>query len=215
MGRVTAEFSALSVEDALRRLVQDHELMLVYSAGRPEQGARSRLVRVDVFAQSAPAAVARRGPRAGRIGQMNPLFDEIGQLVRAPADPRNAARLMELARSAQDASVRGRAVSVLGRVGAPAAATLIGALGDEAPAVRVQAVYALRSIDRTQSIPALGHALVSDQDVTVRRAAARMLRSLQDPAAASMLSAAAGDSDFVVRREVARGLERAGASGPQ
>ena len=32
LGRVTATFTAVSVEQALRRLVQDHELMLVYSA---------------------------------------------------------------------------------------------------------------------------------------------------------------------------------------
>ena len=32
LGRLTATFTAVSVEQALRRLVQDHELMLVYGA---------------------------------------------------------------------------------------------------------------------------------------------------------------------------------------
>jgi hypothetical protein len=51
LGRVTGTFTAMSVEQALRRLVEDHELMLIYSAS-PGEDARPKLIQADVFAST-------------------------------------------------------------------------------------------------------------------------------------------------------------------
>jgi HEAT repeat protein len=70
-------------------------------------------------------------------------------------------------------------------------------------------------VDGARAIPALGHTLLSDPDVTVRRAAAQMLGSLPEPAATSALSVASQDADAVIRREVSRALKRRGGSASQ
>ena len=74
--------------------------------------------------------------------------------------------------------------------------------------MRGQAVPALRRIAGAEAIPALSGVLASDPDVSVRRAAARALAT---PEADAALSAAAGDSDQLVRAEARRGMDRQNA----
>ena len=211
LGRVTAAFTAMSVEQALRRLVQDHELMLVYSAASIAS-VRPTLIQADVFASTPSAAQVRaanemiRRQRAG-------LLAEIDRLTRSRNVERSAPRLAELLGTAPDSIVRARAASALAALNGPLSQpALATALGDSAPDVRVQVVRALRSVDGARAIPALGRVLLTDPDVTVRRAAARMLGSLQEPAATSALSVASEDADALVRREVTRALNRRGGA---
>jgi HEAT repeats len=207
LGRVTTTFTAMSVEQALRRLVQDHELMLVYSAP-PDESVRPKLIQADVFASTPSAAQVRAASEMlGR--QRAVLLAEINRLRRSRNVERDAPRLAELLGSAPDSIVRARAASALAALSGPLSqAALARALGDSAPDVRVQAIRALRSVDGARAIPTLGRVLLTDPDVTVRRAAAQMLGSLQDPAATSALSVAAEDADALVRREVSRALNR-------
>ena len=211
LGRVTATFTAMSVEQALRRLIQDHELMLIYSAP-PGEGVRAELIQADVFA-STPSAARVRAASEMRGRQRAGLLAEIDRLARSRNVERGAPRLAELLGTAPDANVRARAASALAALSGPLSrAALARALGDSAPDVRVQAVRALRSVDGARAIPALGRVLLSDPDSTVRRAAAQMLGSLQDPAATAALSVAVQDADALVRREITRALNRQGGS---
>jgi hypothetical protein len=204
LGHVTATFTAVSLEDGLRRLVQAHELMLVYAAGESNR-AGGGLLEVQVFA--APSVTIRPGFDPGASA----TFAEINQLSRARDDPRTLPRLSELLGSAPEAVVRARAAWALGNIGgAAAAAPLENALRDPAPDVRVQAAYALGRIQDARAIPALAGILLRDSDVTVRRAAVRTLGLLSDSAATSALRAAAEDPDPMVRREVGRALQRHG-----
>ena len=214
LGRVTATFTAMSVEQALKRLVQDHELMLVYSAASNES-VRPTLIQVDVFASTPSAAQVRAASEMlGR--QRAGLLAEIDRLTRSRNVERGAPRLAELLGTAPDSIVRARAASALSVLNGPLSqAALARALEDSAPDVRVQAVRALRSVDGARAIPALGRVLLTHPDVTVRRAAAQMLGSLQDPAATSALSVAAQDADALVRREVTRALNRRGGATPR
>ncbi len=204
LGHVTATFTAVSLEDGLRRLVQAHELMLVYAAGESNR-ARGNLLEVQVFAAS--SVTIRPGFNPGSSATLA----EINQLSRARDDARTLPRLAELLGSAPDAVVRARAAWALGNLGGAAAAvTLEHALSDPAPDVRVQAAYALGRVQGAPVIPALASLLLKDSDVRVRRAAAHTLGVLSDSAATSALRAAAEDSDPLVRREVGRALQRRG-----
>jgi hypothetical protein len=205
LGRVTAAFTRASVEEALRRLVQDHELMLVYGAPAGGHGP-SKLLRVDVF-----ASTASRWGSAGLTGtERATTLAEISQLLVAQDREHAARRLGELL-GTPDATVRARSAWALGRVGGPQAVlALVAATRDQAPEVRVQAVYALGSVEAARAIPTLGDLLLRDPAVLVRRAAARTLGTLPDAAAVSALSAATQDGDTLVRREVASALRRRG-----
>jgi len=211
LGRLTATFTAVSVEQALRRLVQNHELMLVYSAAS-NASVRPTLIQADVFA-STPSAAQVRAANEMLGRQRAGLLAEINRLTRGRNVEQGAPRLAELLGMAPDSIVRARAASALAVLNGPLSQpALARALGDSAPDVRVQAVRALRSVDGARAIPALGRMLLTDPDVTVRRVAAQMLGSLRDPAATSALSVAAQDADALIRREVTRALNRGGSA---
>ena len=208
LGRVTVAFSARTVEDGLRRLVQDHEMMLVYGpAGR--SAAPAVLMEVQVFASTAPGRGVAAAPAARDAESGAAANAEITGLVRARDVERGVPRLAELLATSPDSVVRGRAVWGLSMLGGSAASgALSGALRDEAPYVRGQAALALRRTVGAEAIPALSGVLASDPDVSVRRAAARALTSLRTPEADAALSAMANDSDQLVRDEARRAMDR-------
>jgi HEAT repeat protein len=136
---------------------------------------------------------------------------EVSQLLRNRDDPASAVRLAEILRTSAEPTVRARAAGALGMIGGSTAqGALTDALHDQAPIVRVWAVDALRRTEGTAAIVALQGVFGADQDQAVRRAAVRALAALDDPAATAILSAAAGDPDPSVRREVTRALRRLG-----
>jgi hypothetical protein len=203
LGRVTSAFSTRTVEEGLRRLVQDHEMMLVYRpAGR--SAGPAVLMEVQVFA-SAP----RRGAAQQDAASGGAVIGEITRLVRARDAERGVPRLAELLATSPDSVVRGRAVWGLSMLGGPAAAgALSGALRDEAPFVRGQAALALRRAGGAEVIPALSGLLASDPDLSVRRAAARALAGFRTPEADAALSAVADDPDRLIRAEARRAVDR-------
>ena len=138
LGLVTAAFSARTVEEGLRRLVQDHEMMLVY---RPAGAGRGPavLTEVQVFS-STPGQAAVAAPEARDAASAAVAIGEISRLVRARDPERGMPRLAELLATSADPVVRGRAVWGLSILGGPAAVGAVsGALRDEAPFVRGQA----------------------------------------------------------------------------
>jgi hypothetical protein len=108
LGRVTAAFSAQTVEDGLRRLVQDHEMMLVYGPARRSAGP-AVLMEVQVFSAT-PGGGAAAAPAAGDAGSETAANAEIAGLVRARDAERGVPRVAELLATSSDSVVRGRAV---------------------------------------------------------------------------------------------------------
>jgi hypothetical protein len=202
LGRVTASFEGVPVEQGLRRLTRDSEVVLVY--GTPERGSPGSLAEVRVF-----GAASREGPGAADA------VSEIDEMARAGDSEENAAKLTELLGSAPRSEVRARAAWALGRIGgSDAENALTGALSDQAADVRVQALYALQRVSGVEAVPAIQGLLLRDVDVAVRRAAARTLGMMQEPPATEALKAAAQDPDPTVRREVTRALQRQGVTSP-
>jgi HEAT repeat protein len=202
LGRVTATFAGVSLEEGLRRLAPGHELMLVYRA--PVGPSAQALVEVRVFAASPPS-----DPRRAAAD-----LAEINRLLRTGAGPEGIARLVDLLGAAPEPAVRSRAAAVLGwRGGIGSEAALTEALNDPAPDVRIQVVDALRRVAGARAIPAL-QLLLRDPDAVVRRAAARSLGMLPEAAATSALTAATGDPDASVRKEVIWALRRRGVLDP-
>jgi hypothetical protein len=205
LGRVTASFSGVPIEEGLRRVAPDCELMLVYQAPDAKR-ADQRLVDVRVFAGS-PSNDPVRAAAA---------LAEIGRLVQTRANPSAIARLTELLGVAPDASVRSRAAWALGRAGGRAAeSALTMALSDQAADVRIQVLHALQLVEGVRAIQAFQSLLLRDPDARVRLAAARALEALPTPSAMAALSAAASDADPSVRREVAAALQRRSALAPR
>jgi hypothetical protein len=202
--RVTVVFTAVTLEEGLRRLVQDHELMLVYRQAEVGRAA-GKLVEVHVFAAS-----PSRDPL-----QTAAALAEINQLFRSGGGQRNVGRLAELLSFAPDPTVRARAAWALGRTGAPAGETALAqALSDQAVQVRIQVAYALGGLQGVRAIPALGGLLLGDPEVTVRQAAARALGTLREASAITALRAALADPDLSVRQQVTRALQRQGVVTP-
>jgi hypothetical protein len=67
--RVTAVFTAVSLEEGIRRLVQDHELMLVYRPADVD-GTGGTLVEVHVFAASAAPDPVQTAAALAEINQL-------------------------------------------------------------------------------------------------------------------------------------------------
>ena len=210
LGRVTAAFTVGSVEQALQRLVNDHELMLVYSASRGQTGGA--LTHVEVFASPASPEASRRGA-ASSAAQRSAALSEIATLVQPSERGRAEPRLVQLLDTASDADVRARATWALGQTAGPLAApALARALADSAANVRLQAIAALRNVEGPRSIPAITGVLRGDPDARVRRSAARTLGTLGTPEAVEALRTSSEDPDALVRREIGRALRRSDTS---
>jgi hypothetical protein len=209
LGSVTASFTGVPVDRALRRLIQGHETILVYRSD--QQGSEPALAEVRVFAATAARGPADGGAREDQSGAT--AIAEINQVVRSRDVERGVARLGELL-DAADPRVRARAAWGLGRLGGGGAVELLSrALRDDAVDVRIQAAQALGHAGGDQGVPALASTLQSDPDASVRRAVAVLLAASKDPVAASALLAATSDTDQSVRDEARRALERQRTAG--
>lgn len=206
LGRVSATFQGVTLEYAIRRLAQGHEIVLVYRPG-VKGGPPPQLLTAQVIgpgARLSNTAVAQAGDDSGDRGEIG----EIGEIARAQDSDRGVPRLGEILATSSDPVVRGRAIWGLSVLGGPAAnALLSGALGDQASFVRAQAVQALRRTAGVQAVPALAGVLSHDADASVRRVAARALATLKTPEAVAALGASVEDADIMVREEVRRALD--------
>ena len=101
-------------------------------------------------------------------------------------------------------------VTALARLGAPAVAPLVAALGDELRAARIGAARALGAIGDPRAAEPLARALADDADVQVARHAAHALGKLGDPRALEPLVAAGRHKSYWVRWGSVLGLAELG-----
>jgi hypothetical protein len=217
------EFSALTFEAALRRLIGDRGLVMIYDQA---EGHQRRLAKVRVYGYLVPDPAARQAA-AQRVrvrstreaASPNSYADlagkskderlrAVGRLARAKDQ---ASREVLTAMVAQDpeAGVRRAAVSALGKIGgAEVVAAIDAALLDPEAEVRLSALRTLHGLQGEEAAPRLSAVALGDQDSGLRRQAILLLGSLKSDEAWSTIEAATSDSDPAVRQAAERALAR-------
>lgn len=217
------EFSALTFEAALRRLIGDRGLVMIYD--QPE-GRQRRLATVRVYGYLVPDPSARQAAaqrvRGGSTRQTtsptgyadlagkskDERLRAIGRLVRVK-DQASLEVLTAMMAQDPEAAVRRAAVSALGKVGgADAVVALDAALLDPEAEVRLSALRTLHGVQGEESAPRLSAVALGDQDSGLRRQAILLLGSLKSDEAWSTIEAATSDSDPAVRQAAERALAR-------
>ena len=134
---------------------------------------------VREFAASAPSPT--KSPPSTSLVAGNPSPDETG------VGKRDALAALIVALGDADANVRADAVADLGLIHDPQAESLLAitSMQDPAPAVRVEALYALESLRAESQLAAFRHAL-DDPDKDVREAAISALEELGDTASTEL-----------------------------
>lgn len=170
--RVTADLPPTPVDEAVRRLVQDRDVIFVFEEA-PAGSGRQRLVAAKVFAKgTGPASRPARRPAAPPVTR---LPDEQYQKLQA-----------ELA--AAEELTRADAVTALARSRDPRAVGLIAPrLRDAEEGVRLTAVEALRDLGGPTAVAALARALEAETSPPVRVEMARALAGLGGPEARGVL----------------------------
>jgi hypothetical protein len=155
---------------------------------------------VRAFAASEPS-LAKPPPSTWRIDS-DPSTDEPG----VASNPDALAALI-VALGDADANVRLDAVSDLGLLSDTQAEPLLAitAMQDPAPAVRVEALYALGSLRAESQLAAFRHAL-DDPDKDVRKAAISALEELGRDASTELLMVALSDRDAAIAAAAAEAL---------
>lgn len=154
---------------------------------------------VRAFAASEPSTA--KSPQSIWRVDSDPSSDEA-----AVGNPDALAALV-VALGDADANVRVDAVSGLALFSDTQAGSLLAitAMHDPAPAVRVEALYALESLRAESQLAAFGHAL-DDPDKDVRKAAISALEELGSDASIELLEVALSDRDRAIRAAAAEAL---------
>jgi HEAT repeats len=215
-GPITAAFTALALDQGIRRLIRGHSFALTYAPSRDGAG-QPVLTEVRVYGAAAADGAA---VRMGATGPPRPE-PSAAAMVEAVAEQERAERMEGVATLAQlgdaasvpalaqvlatepDAFVRAKAVRVLGHVGGePALATLATALADPERAVRLQAIQAFGKVAGAGADATLAAVVANDRDPVVRRQAVQTLATLGTPEASRALGVAAADPSALVRQAV-------------
>ena len=213
---VSVSIAGLTIVDALERLLQGFDWVVVYE--RPQQGTVDRVIaKLSVFESTGKAVESAGEPSAAvdrPAGAAESAMPDDAQhidnrarardllrLVNSGATPEVLAILSQALQADDDAWVRGRAATALGSLqDERAVSDLAWALGDENASVRVEAVQALGQIGGDRAIWALGVVLVNGTTSMERIQAAWALGKQDSELARYLLDAAAGDpSDLVWR----------------
>ena len=213
---ISWSFAEVSLEKALRRLLQNTNSALLYDSRRG--GGTIRLVKVIAWPGHGDAAdyaarVARkiRSDRSPLGGPNDDLYARLGAVRKLAEQPHaNAAEDLALALfEDEDPVVRRIAATGLGKIGGePALAGLTAALYDEDNWVRRRAILGLRHIGGDSAVWALGETLRDDPNPEVRQAAANTLGWMGSEEAFGALESAQSDLDFAVRHAVAAAIAR-------
>jgi HEAT repeat protein len=182
---ISAEFQAVPLDEALRRLIKANFLLLYSPDGQLEQ---------VVIVSLRPSAAPESGERI-LAGERESLDSLIGELQTG------------------EPAQRWRAALALGDFkNEQALAPVMEALeGDDAPEVRQAAISALEDLGGQQAIAALAAAVSGDSDDSVRLSAVRALAKLGGPEAVEPLTRALrADAEFLVRYEALVNLAELG-----
>lgn len=203
-GLLSADFSDLSLDEGLKRLVKDFNYVFIYDPGKGKAEAPS-VTEVIIYSKKGefpkerlePRVITRQQERAQEVTESTEVEEvTFESLVKAledndpevreeavdnlgeSEDERAVAHLTEVLLKDRDVDVREVAAEALGEIGdARAISALIQALRDKDPGVRESAVDALAEIGGDRVIDPLMGAL-QDEDGDVREAAVDALEEI-------------------------------------
>ena len=179
-----------------------------------------RVLKEDDFAlarEAAARALGRLGDRRA-VGPLIKALKEDGEwTVRAAAaealgmlGDREAFKPLLQALKDKDAHVCAAALKSLARVGKPAHAIFLNALGEHSAVVRAAAAEVLGMLGDRRDVVSLVRALKKDEECVVREAVVRALGRLGGKSVVEPLIQALADRDFSVRGAAAEALVRVG-----
>jgi hypothetical protein len=197
---VSTSLTGVPVSDGLERLVSDIDRVVLYAP--PREGTNDRVVsQLWLFASNGAAASAAEPVALDDVEQTGDKTRAAAMLRLANADATEEAldRLVQALRDDEDALVRSRAATALGRLqDGRALSALETALEDGHASVRIQAIHALGQIGGERATMALGEVLLYSAQRSERVRAAWTLGRQDTELAQSFLDAAANDPDKLV-----------------
>lgn len=208
---VNASFTNMPVLPILNELLRDADRVLVY-APRDEDAKDRVIVKLWVFEASqamvGPAVV--NSPRQAALdddlqddfqqGDAKTRSEAVLMLANAGANEQVLGALIEALQGDEDALVRTRAATALGKLGDERSVPALElALSDEHGTVRTQAIHALGQIDSQYATMVLGNVLLQSIDTSERVVAAWGLSRQDTPLAHEYLDMVADDPDEQVR----------------
>lgn len=207
-GTLTQEFEAPTIEQGLRRLFRDTDLVVLYEPGPKDGGASERPIRLRLYLNrgSAPAPHAESGDPAERD-----LFARLAALDAAAANGDRAAlqrAILDGDRMIQQAAAERLAL----RDPRGAVAALARGLESGQPAQRLRALSLLhrdRRLEEHAVLSVLATAL-ADDDMGVKRFAMHALAERGGPDATEHLRWALRDRDPSIRRMVLESVASVG-----
>ncbi len=233
---VSRSFSALALEEGLRRLLGGTSFVMFYGGtGDPDRlvllrddtgvdsGSREMLLSEATIVDE-PSQPEIDEPSQAEIEKwISSRLTHVDRGVRIVAvrrltrlEPDVAVALAaEVLDRDDDPVVRGQVVAALGKIGGDRAAALLDlVLADEETSVRVQAVRALGVLGGDLAAHSLGRTLSDDADQEVRLMAIDALAGNASVASRSYLQAANAQRDSKIREAARQALDRWSHAGP-
>lgn len=215
--RVTQALDGVAPEEAIQRLAQGYQVVLIYRL-LPGEGRTGRLAEARVYQPLPPGAVPATpivvGPPAPVVVEP-PGRDARLQDVRAliqmahQQEPGALDSLVATLMGEPDPVVRQIiTASLAGNSRPEVVAALMAALGDTDPSVRAAAVSSIGQMRNERMTRTMGETLAKDPEPAVRRAAAWALSTQNSEAARRGLEAATADPDAWVRQAAVSALNQ-------
>jgi len=207
---VDASFTNTPVLRVLNELLRENDRVVVY-APRNEDARDRIIVKLWVFesrrvAADADVMMTRKAALGDKFDDDPQAADEkrrseaVLMLANDGPEDQVLEALIEALQGDENALVRTRAATALGRLGDERSVpALESALSDEHGSVRIQAIHALGQIDSEHATTALGNVLLHGTDTNERIVAAWGLIRRDSPIAREYLDAIADDPDEQVR----------------
>jgi HEAT repeats len=205
--KVTQTFSAVGLDQGIRRLAPAYNVVLVYGSAEAEgRPGATRLVEVHVYETSKSPVTAVVDPQQ-RTTQLRTVA-ELSRKAHAQ-EPGALTSLAGLLAGDPDPAIRRSAAEALASLReAEAVNALRSGASDQDPTVRGRSLLSLGQMRDEGSVAIVAQGAMRDPDASVRRSAVWALSTLQSEEARRALEVAASDADPLVKQAAAGALKQ-------
>ncbi len=213
---VTVTFTALPLDEGLRRILRTRSFILVFADDPQDHGTQRtpRLTRLRVLGALEAAGVSGRVRQHASVPQTTPPTPPASAAHVSGSDTAAVAPLARVLWEETEGWRRADAAAALGRTWSPDAVDPLSqaVMEDEDPSVRLAAVEALGRTWEEGAVDPLALALLGDPDISVREEAAGALgETWSDAAVGPLVEALLEDPHWQVRDRAAQALGETGS----